>query len=60
MMDKFYFKNKKGQLFALELKELAIGFAVGFVVAVIVIGVLIYQGVIPISLLENLAPAAKK
>ena len=38
--------DKKGQLFALELKELSIGFVVGFVVALVGFGVLAKLGYI--------------
>ncbi|MFP4112208.1 MAG: hypothetical protein ACLFPQ_04235 [Candidatus Woesearchaeota archaeon] len=55
----FYFKNKKGQLFALELKELAIGFLVGAVAMIVLMFFLLRSGIIPLSLLEKIIPAAK-
>lgn len=51
--------KKKGQLFALEMKELFIGFLVGVVVTLIVIALLIRMGVIPVSWLEMLVSGAK-
>lgn len=50
--------DKKGQLFALELKELSIGFLVGFVVTLLLVAFLIWKGIIPMSILETIAPAA--
>ena len=55
-----FFEDKKAQLFALEMKELAIGFAVGSVVTVIVLAILIRNGTIPLSLLQNLVPEVAK
>jgi hypothetical protein len=44
--------NKKGQLFALELKELAIGFSVGVVLILVALVVLKLTGRMP-SFIEN-------
>jgi type III secretory pathway component EscT len=55
-----FLKNRKGQLFALELKELSIGFLVGFIAAIILLVVLIKTGKIPWTLVEKLAPVIAK
>ncbi len=49
-------KSKKGQLFALEAKDFAIGFLFGAGITIIVFVVLVKLGKIPFEWLEFLRP----